>query len=825
MSSPGGDGIVLTRADPSRTASLPLVPGDGTTGVIPGIVRAYQRLLQITFALVPMFAILYVATYQDQSLVYDDHAFHEMAIGVAILLSAFATWVTGVCYRSSGESFLAWLALGLLGFTLLYAPHGLFTRLSHDHLVIFVIFGPVSRLAMSTCFLVALLRFGAPPDPVEVRRRQTLWLRGTAIYVVIGVAAGAGALTMPALTLTLRPLIEYGALGVSLCAAAVMLVRRIRSPLMSIYLLSLAVFAQSSISFLLASTWNHQWWLAHALSAAGFFILSYGIVKAYFTTRSFSAVYSEEEMMEQLRREKARADGALAQLNHAHEALRRSEQEMRLILESADEGIFAVDTAGRCTLVNRSASRLLGFSAEAMLGANLHDLIHAKRPDGSPYPEAECALKLAMNSGSVHRTIGDVFWRSDATALHVALAGAPIVSEGAVRGMVVSFTDLTQRRSLESQLEEERRLGALGRLASTMAHEVNNVLMAIQAFSGILGRETSGSATAQRALTQVTNSVTRGKAVTEQIFQYTRPSPPVFTSIAVGPLIEQVAGEARSLLNDSTQLVVNQHEDLTIRGDREQVRTVLLQILRNASEAIEGDGRITIDVIRHTAADTFSFGIVEHAEELAHFIVTDDGHGMTPEVMGRLYEPLFTTKSSALGLGLPLAHRVVTEHGGSVFAESEIGRGTSFHVFLPLSKEPAARDDAKPSAGRSVLRSILLVEDDEAVAAGLTVLLELEGLTVTLSTRGSDAVASIARVEPDAVILDVGLPDIDGIRVYESIAERWPDLPVLFSTGHAEAAHLSRFLVKSNVGYLRKPYDVESVLRWLQTQGDLLTPA
>lgn len=285
------------------------------------VTRTFQSLLRVALALLPMLAILYLAVFQDPRLSFKSHGFHELVIAISTLLSGFVTYVTWVCYRSSGEVFLRWLVLGLLGFTLLYAPHGLFTRLGDRHLELFVVFGPVSRLAMAACFLVAVLRFGASAEEPGQRAVPAFWLAGVGIFVASGVAVGAASLLLPQEMYRVRAVLEALALAASVLAIVVLSFRRSSSPLMLVYLFSLAMFAQSSISFLLASVWNHQWWLAHGIFAAGFFLLSYGIVQAFHTTRSFSAAYSQEDMVERLRLEKFRADHALVELEDVNRQL------------------------------------------------------------------------------------------------------------------------------------------------------------------------------------------------------------------------------------------------------------------------------------------------------------------------------------------------------------------------------------------------------------------------------------------------------------------------------------------------------------------------
>ncbi len=289
--------------------------------LIQRLTLAYHRLLIAGFALTPLIAIAYVYSFQDPALRFEHHLFHEVAIGIAIALSAFATYVTWRCYRASGEVFLRWLALGFLGFTVIYLPHGFLTRIVDEGLALFLIFGPASRLVMAACFFIALLRYRALPDVLPVRCRYQFWLAGLGVFLLImAIAAYLGRLPWE----HARPVLvglETGAMLLSLAGILVMAVLRTRSPLMTVYMVSLAVFAQASLAFLLATPWNHLWWLGHGIFAAGFFMLSYGIVQAFHTTRSFSTVYSQMDMMAQLREQQAWTQEALLQVQEANRKL------------------------------------------------------------------------------------------------------------------------------------------------------------------------------------------------------------------------------------------------------------------------------------------------------------------------------------------------------------------------------------------------------------------------------------------------------------------------------------------------------------------------
>ena len=167
---------------------------------------------------------------------------------------------------------------------------------------------------------------------------------------------------------------------------------------------------------------------------------------------------------------------------------------------------------------------------------------------------------------------------------------------------------------------------------------------------------------------------------------------------------------------------------------------------------------------------------------------------MIPDVLQNIFEPLFTTKKSGTGLGLAVAQQIMMRHGGSINAESVPGQGSLFTALIPTSKQTPAQNPA----GNTTLaraKSLLLVEDDAEVAAGLKSLLELEGIRVEIVSMGSEVIDAIAGFAPDAVILDLTLPDMSGLGVYEEIAKRWPLLPVIFST-EKDAIHAAALVLR-----------------------------
>ncbi|QUP52457.1 diguanylate cyclase [Ralstonia syzygii] len=289
--------------------------------VIGWITKAYARLLLVGFALIPGFLIAYLFYFQDPALKFENHPFHELAIAAATLEGLFVTYVTWRCYRTSGEPLLRWLTLGFFGFVLIYTLHGAFTGLAHHNIWLFLLYGPASRLAMSILLLIGLLSYNRPSDHADRRSSPRTWLPWVALFVAIDVAVAYLSYSPIAGALAVRLSLEGGALVFSMLNVLVLMSRRIRSPLMVIFGISVTSFALSSLAFILAKPWNHMWWLAHSIFAGGFFLLSYGVIQAFRTTRSFSTIYSQEELMARLAEAMNRTERALQELQRTNQKL------------------------------------------------------------------------------------------------------------------------------------------------------------------------------------------------------------------------------------------------------------------------------------------------------------------------------------------------------------------------------------------------------------------------------------------------------------------------------------------------------------------------
>jgi two-component system cell cycle sensor histidine kinase/response regulator CckA len=507
----------------------------------------------------------------------------------------------------------------------------------------------------------------------------------------------------------------------------------------------------------------------------------------------------------------------------ASQALSASQERYREVVEGASEVIFTVSADGRFLSLNNAFEQTTGWTVAEWLGRPLLGLVH---PEDTTLVHAVMARLIderhpASAEIRVMGCEGDVLL--DVNCFPKVENGKTSTVFGFARDITAARRAEEERRKLEGKLEQAGRLTSLGRMAATIAHEFNNVLMGISPFVEVIRRGRNIEA----SLDHIGRAVKRGKRITEDILRFTRPAQPQRTGFDVSRWIDDIALEGRSLVPAGCYIETEVlSRNLTVNGDPNQLQQVFSNLILNARDAMPGGGTLSISVVREAADARLPFALSGRPDTFAHFTVRDTGSGMSEETLRHIFEPLFTTKTNGTGLGLPVAHQVVQLHGGEMFVESRLHFGTTFHIFLPLADSGAVAPEVEEALPPIAGRHVLLVEDDRTVATGLVAVLEMEGLRVDVVETGADAIRALDRIQPDVVVLDVGLPDMDGTAVYDAIAAKMPNLPVIFSTGHADRAMLDSVLALPNVGYLLKPYQSNILLRAIEDvlPSDVETP-
>ena len=494
----------------------------------------------------------------------------------------------------------------------------------------------------------------------------------------------------------------------------------------------------------------------------------------------------------------------------AFQEVRRSEAYFRSIIENASDIIAIVGRDGRIRYGSPSVERVLGYPRKLLAGIEGLELIHSD--DGKRAAEFlahQLADPAAIQTIEIKARHHDGTWRS------FEIVATNLVKKGRTSAVVINARDITERKLLEAQLVQANRLGGLGRLAATVAHEFNNVLMGMQPFAELMQRHDVTQEIISKGAWHITNSIQRGRRIVLDILRFSQPYVPVATAVDLGQWWENFAPEAGAVLGNSTAIVstIPTH-GLYAVADRGQLSQVMANLVANARDAMPGGGTLTISATDLQADAKFPFGVVPHPEGFVQISVRDTGRGMPPEIMDRIFEPLYTTRpSGGTGLGLAVAHQVLAQHGGYIFVESEVDRGSTFHLFLPKAAPPDSDEEFASSPARMpTARKLLIIDDEESISEGIAAALEQDGIEVEAIASGLQAAEAIARFHPEIVLLDFGLPDMDGSEVYAVIRNVSAELPVIFATGHGDRRTLHDSLHDPRTRFLQKPFDIADLL-------------
>jgi PAS domain S-box-containing protein len=491
-------------------------------------------------------------------------------------------------------------------------------------------------------------------------------------------------------------------------------------------------------------------------------------------------------------------------------AIRHSEEHFRSIIENASDLIAIIAPDGTLTYQSPSIERVLGITVASVVGRTFLNLVHSDDAQkttkfleaqiAEPAAEGRIELRLHHRNGS---------WRS------FEVVARNLTSGGAVTAIVINKRDITDRKMLEAQLAQANRLSSLGRLAATVAHEFNNVLMGIQPFTELIQRPNASPAVISKGAWHIANSIQRGKRITLDILRFTQPAQPVTAQVDIGEWWEKFAPEAETVVGNVIRLVAKiQTRGTCVVADKEQLSQVMANLVSNARDAMPGGGTLTIEAVNPAPDSVFAFGVVTNPEQFIQISVSDTGQGIAPEVIQQIFEPLFTTKKSGgTGLGLAVAHQVLTQHGGFIFAESEVGRGATFHLFIPIGTAPCDEECVTPGTFQNPAgHTLLMIEDELPIVEGITALLSAEGMNVVAVGSGEEAAGAVERYHPDVVLLDFGLPDMDGADVYEVLRKANPLLPVIFATGHGDRRAIHDDMSDHRTRFLQKPFEIAALL-------------
>ncbi len=484
------------------------------------------------------------------------------------------------------------------------------------------------------------------------------------------------------------------------------------------------------------------------------------------------------------------------------------------LLAALPFGMAMVDRDGRFLFINQAFQQAAGIDP-GRLPSFPGDLVVA---------EDKTAL-----SEAVRRHAGG---RSSAGDLAVRLANKPedsvAVSFSGVRGMgdasvLLSLKDGGGAGHLNQQMTQATKMQAVGQLAGGIAHDFNNILTAILGNCDLMLLRHSPGDTDYDDIQQVRSNANRAANLTRQLLAFSRQQTLRPQILNLSDIVADVSHLLQRLLGEGVKLEVQHGRGLgPVRADPVQLEQVIVNLAVNARDAMPSGGMLTIATRAITNAESRKLrreGMPPGDYSLLS--VSDSGTGIAPDILTKIFDPFFTTKDLGKGTGLGLAtvYGIVKQSGGYVFADSTMGKGTSFSIFLPVyhGPEQVERGTAAPTAtsARSMhwgSGTILLVEDEEMVRAVAERSLVRAGYTVITASHGEDGLEKFAALaEVDLIISDVMMPQMDGPTMVQAIRNTRPDVPVLFMSGYAEE-QLRESIGLANVAFLPKPFSVAQLI-------------
>jgi signal transduction histidine kinase len=509
---------------------------------------------------------------------------------------------------------------------------------------------------------------------------------------------------------------------------------------------------------------------------------------------------------------------------HAEEATQRAASALRATLEATADGIVVVDGHDRITEYNRRFCDMWDIAPEVLDRGEDLPVRRAvfgalKDPDGFAARVDELrGDSTRTGEGTVERRDGRTFdWYAQARS-----AG------GECGGRVWSFRDVTQHHVLEGQLRQAQKMEAVGRLAGGIAHDFNNILVVILGYGEAIAEELGDDHDVSAMAQEMIKAGNRGADLTRQLLALSRKQVVRLASVNVPEAVSGIVPMLERLVGEDVKLVSEVRTDAAfVMADRGQLEQVILNLAVNARDAMSRGGEL------HILTDCISFeaGQVPPGTDLppgeyVRISVTDTGEGMSDEVKARIFDPFFTTKpaDSGTGLGLSIVYGVVREYKGHLVVESELGVGSTFHVYLPRAAEVAAQRPVAVGTSANVggSETVLVIEDEDAVRGLVSRTLSGAGYAVMAAPSGEDAIRAAHDYTGviDIIVADTVLPGISGREAATQICEQRPDSRLLFMSGYTPDEILRKGISAGELDLLQKPFSGAELLTRVRRKLD-----
>jgi PAS domain S-box-containing protein len=477
-------------------------------------------------------------------------------------------------------------------------------------------------------------------------------------------------------------------------------------------------------------------------------------------------------------------------------------------LKCISECVTVTDLKNNIIFVNDAFLAKYGYERYELIGKPISKV----RAQNLQNKSAEDILPHTMNGGWKGEILNK---RKDGVEFPIHLSTSVINdASGYPMALIGVATDITDRKRLETQLQQSQKLEAIGKLAGGIAHDFNNLLTVIQGYSDLLISKISVNDPIHNQIRQINEAANRAESLTRQLLAFSRKQIMKPRVIDLNKLIHEMEDMLKRLIGADIKFVINLNSDLgKIKADPGQIEQVIMNLVVNARDAMLNGGTLTIDtfntMLDQKFKDKYPEAVIGNYVQLQ---ISDTGFGMDKETQVHIFEPFFTTKEKGEGTGLGLAtvYGIIKQSGGYIYVKSEMTKGTTFNLYFPRVDEPLDSEEKTPIADTNLYgnETILVVEDQDEVRHLIMDALKVYGYNVLEAPHGGSALLTCEKYNGniDLIISDIVMPQMNGQELVERLLPLQPQMKVLFISGYSEEIFSGRNVLDPGTLYVQKPF-------------------
>ena len=504
------------------------------------------------------------------------------------------------------------------------------------------------------------------------------------------------------------------------------------------------------------------------------------------------------------------------QLKRQLETAKDKERHLQLLIDSLPARISYVNKEERYVFVNRGYEKAFKLKRRQIVGRRVKDVLGDEN-----YSKAKRYINDALRGQHVHyeRSFAD----DKGGSRWLSVTYVPDINvDGAVNGFYVLTLDLTEKRQaeeekrkLEAKLRQVQKFEAIGTLAGGIAHDFNNLLMGIQGRSSLISADLDPNHRHVEHLKAIEDYIRSAVNLTKQLLGFARGGKYEVKPIDINDLLKSSAHMFGRTRKEIKINIKTDQPSSVVEADHGQLEQVLLNMYVNAWQAMPAGGELYLHSGIVTLDDAFCKSHDIDPGSYVEISVVDTGIGMDESTLQRIFDPFFTTKekSRGTGLGLASAYGIINNHGGTITVDSEVGKGTAFNIYLPVSDKQAHQPIPIDDGLMKGSETVLLVDDEQMIIDVGQAMLERLGYHVEVATSGEKAIETVSmmKAELDLVILDMVMPDMDGGQTFDRVRKIQPDMPVMLSSGYAIDGRAAEIISRGCNGFIQKPFNMSEL--------------